>query len=201
MPTTMLFTMMLCFGLSISVAVAIGLASLVGAAQANLNFLAIVKEMFSRDQQVSACGHPLLHPRRQPDGVRRNLGAPGRVRQVDRRRHPGRTRRHVRAYVHDFRRGVGIECGDDVRDRRDPHPRAHQARLSDELRGRAAGGVCRAGRHHPAVDSDDPLRRLGRGLDRRDVHFRLRPGPPDRPRADGFRHHPGAHQGLRQERP
>jgi C4-dicarboxylate transporter, DctM subunit len=47
MPTTMLFTMMLCFGLSISVAVAIGLASLVGAAQANLNFLAIVKEMFS----------------------------------------------------------------------------------------------------------------------------------------------------------
>jgi len=47
MPGSMLFTMMLCFGLSISVAVAIGLASLVGAAQANLNFLAVVKEMFS----------------------------------------------------------------------------------------------------------------------------------------------------------
>ena len=43
----MLLTMMLCFGLSISVAVAIGLASLVGAAQANLNFVAVVKEMFS----------------------------------------------------------------------------------------------------------------------------------------------------------
>ena len=47
MPGSMLLTMMLCFGLSISVAVAIGLASLVGAAQANLNFLAVVKEMFS----------------------------------------------------------------------------------------------------------------------------------------------------------
>jgi len=47
MPGSMLFTMMLCFGLSISVAVAIGVASLVGAAQADLNFLAVVKEMFS----------------------------------------------------------------------------------------------------------------------------------------------------------
>ncbi len=47
MPTTMLLTMMIAFALSISVAVAIGLASLVGAYQANLNFLAVVKEMFS----------------------------------------------------------------------------------------------------------------------------------------------------------
>jgi len=47
MPTTMLLTMMIAFALSISVAVAIGLASLVGAYQANLSFLAVVKEMFS----------------------------------------------------------------------------------------------------------------------------------------------------------
>jgi C4-dicarboxylate transporter DctM subunit len=47
MPSTMLVTMMIAFALSISVAVAIGLASLVGAYQANLNFLAVVKEMFS----------------------------------------------------------------------------------------------------------------------------------------------------------
>ncbi|MBK8738253.1 MAG: TRAP transporter large permease [Betaproteobacteria bacterium] len=46
MPSTMFLTMILCFALSISVAVAIGLASLVGAVQANLNLLAIVKEMF-----------------------------------------------------------------------------------------------------------------------------------------------------------
>ncbi|MEO8509020.1 MAG: TRAP transporter large permease, partial [Betaproteobacteria bacterium] len=47
MPATMLMTMIVAFALSISVAVAIGLASLVGAYQANLNFLAVVKEMFS----------------------------------------------------------------------------------------------------------------------------------------------------------
>jgi tripartite ATP-independent transporter DctM subunit len=42
----MFLTMMLCFALSISVAVSIGLASLIGAWQAKLNLLAIVKEMF-----------------------------------------------------------------------------------------------------------------------------------------------------------
>ena len=47
MPTTMLVTMIIAFALSISVAVAIGVASLVGAYQADLNFLAVVKEMFS----------------------------------------------------------------------------------------------------------------------------------------------------------
>ena len=47
MPITMLVTMMVAFALSISVAVAIGLASLVGAWQAQLSFLAVVKEMFS----------------------------------------------------------------------------------------------------------------------------------------------------------
>ena len=47
MPGTMLLTMLVAFALSISVAVAIGIASLVGAYQANLNFLAVVKEMFS----------------------------------------------------------------------------------------------------------------------------------------------------------
>jgi tripartite ATP-independent transporter DctM subunit len=46
MPTTMFLTMALCFALSISVAVSIGLASLIGAWQAKLNLLAIVKEMF-----------------------------------------------------------------------------------------------------------------------------------------------------------
>ncbi len=47
MPGTMLATMLVAFALSISVAVAIGIASLVGAYQANLNLLAVVKEMFS----------------------------------------------------------------------------------------------------------------------------------------------------------
>ncbi len=47
MPTTMLITMIVGFALSISVAVAIGIASLIGAWQADLNFLAVVKEMFA----------------------------------------------------------------------------------------------------------------------------------------------------------
>ncbi len=47
MPITMLVTMLLAFALSISVAVSIGIASLVGAWQANLDLIAVVKEMFS----------------------------------------------------------------------------------------------------------------------------------------------------------
>ena len=47
MPVTMFTTMLLAFMLSISVAVSIGIASIVGAWQANLNFLAVVKEMFA----------------------------------------------------------------------------------------------------------------------------------------------------------
>ncbi len=47
MPGAMFATMLLCFALSISVAVSIGLASLVGAWQANLNLLAVVKEIFA----------------------------------------------------------------------------------------------------------------------------------------------------------
>ncbi|MBT9490582.1 MAG: TRAP transporter large permease [Rubrivivax sp.] len=47
MTTTMLVTMVLCFALSISVAVSIGLASLVGIHVAEVNILIAVKEMFS----------------------------------------------------------------------------------------------------------------------------------------------------------
>ncbi len=47
MTTAMLVTMVLCFALSISVAVSIGLAALVGIQIANVNILIAVKEMFS----------------------------------------------------------------------------------------------------------------------------------------------------------
>ena len=47
MPVTMFTTMLLAFMLSTSVAVSIGIASIVGAWQADLNFLAVVKEMFA----------------------------------------------------------------------------------------------------------------------------------------------------------
>ncbi len=47
MSTSMLFTMVLCFALSVSVAVSIGLAAIFGIQMGNLNMLISVKEMFS----------------------------------------------------------------------------------------------------------------------------------------------------------
>jgi C4-dicarboxylate transporter, DctM subunit len=47
MTSAMLFTMVLCFALTISVAVSIGLAALVGVQVSNVNMLVSVKEMFS----------------------------------------------------------------------------------------------------------------------------------------------------------
>ena len=47
MTTTMLFTMVLCFALTVSVAVSIGLASILGIQVANANMLISVKEMFA----------------------------------------------------------------------------------------------------------------------------------------------------------
>ncbi|MET0346742.1 MAG: TRAP transporter large permease [Casimicrobiaceae bacterium] len=60
MPSVMLLTMMLCFALSVSVAVSIGIASLVGAWQANLNLLAIVKEMFGAINKFALAAIPFF---------------------------------------------------------------------------------------------------------------------------------------------
>ena len=201
MPTTMLFTMIVAFALSISVAVAIGIASLIGAWQAEPELPGRGQGDVRRAEQVSAGGDPVLHPRRQPDGIGRHLGAAGGVCQVHRRRHPGRAGRHLRAHLHDLRRGVRLQRGHHLRHRRHPDPGADQARLPHQLCGRAAGHLGRAGGDHPAVDPDDPVRRVGRGLDRRAVHRRRRPGPADRRGADGLRHRLRALEGLRQGRP
>ena len=47
MSTVMLFTMVLCFALTVSVAVSIGLAAIFGIYIGNVNMLVSVKEMFS----------------------------------------------------------------------------------------------------------------------------------------------------------
>ena len=65
MPSTMFLTMVVCFALSISVGVSIGLASLVGAWQADLKLLAIVKEMFGAIFCVFGVVGCLVDPRRQ----------------------------------------------------------------------------------------------------------------------------------------
>ena len=153
-----------------------------------------------RDQQVSAGRDSLLHPGRQPDGNRRHLAPAGGIRQEHRRRRAGRPAHDLRADLHDLRRGVGLVGGHHLRHRRHPDPGADQARLPDQLRGGAAGHQRGAGRDHPALDPDDPVRRERRGVDRRAVHRRLRPGPPDRRRADALRLGCMQVQGLGQER-
>ena len=60
MPSLMLGTMLLCFALSVSVGVSIGIASLVGAWQADLNFLAIVKEMFGAINKFALAAIPFF---------------------------------------------------------------------------------------------------------------------------------------------
>ena len=60
MPSAMLVTMLACFALSVSVAVSIGLASLVGVWQANLSFLAVVKEMFSAINKFALAAIPFF---------------------------------------------------------------------------------------------------------------------------------------------
>ncbi|MEO5765262.1 MAG: TRAP transporter large permease [Casimicrobiaceae bacterium] len=60
MPSVMLGTMLLCFALSVSVAVSIGIASLIGAWQANLNLLAIVKEMFGAINKFALAAIPFF---------------------------------------------------------------------------------------------------------------------------------------------
>ena len=81
MTSAMLFTMMLCFALTILVAVSIGLAALVGIQILNGNMLVAVKEMFSSINKFPLAAIPLFHPRGQPDGNRRHQPPSRRVRE------------------------------------------------------------------------------------------------------------------------
>ena len=109
----------------------IGLASLVGAWQANLNLLAIVKEMFGAINKFPLAAIPffiLAGNLMESGGISQRLVefAKSIVGGVQ-----GGLRGDLRADLHDLRRGVGLQRGDDVRDRRDPDPGADQARLPD----------------------------------------------------------------------
>ena len=130
MPTTMLVTMIVAFALSISVAVAIGIASIIGAWQANLSLLAVVKEMFSAINKFPLAAIPFFI-------LAGNLMESGGIstRLVDFAKSivggvQGGLRRHLRADLHDLRRGVRVERRHHLRDRRHPDPGADQARLS-----------------------------------------------------------------------
>ncbi len=201
MPSTMFLTMVLCFALSISVAVSIGLASLVGAWQANLNLLAIVKEMFGAINKFPLAAIPFFI-------LAGNLMESGGISQ--------RLVEFAKSIVGGLQGGLAATCvltcmifaavsGSSVATTFAIGailiPALIKHGYPDELRRRVAGGLRRARRHHSAVDPDDPLRRFGGGVDRRALHLGLRPGAPDRRRTDGVRHRLRADQGLRQGRP
>ena len=60
MTTTMLFTMVLCFALTVSVAVSIGLASILGIQVSNANMLISVKEMFASINKLPLAAIPFF---------------------------------------------------------------------------------------------------------------------------------------------
>ena len=176
MPSTMFLTMVLCFALSISVAVSIGLASLVGAWQANLNLLAIVKEMFGAINKFPLAAIPFFI-------LAGNLMESGGISQ--------RLVEFAKSIVGGLQGGLAATCvltcmifaavsGSSVATTfaigailipaliKHGYPTNFAAALqatSAEL-----------GVDHSAVDPDDPLRRGGRGLDRRALHLGLRAG-------------------------
>ncbi len=201
MPIPMFLTMLLCFALSISIAVSIGLASIVGAVDANLNLLTIVKEMFGALNKFPLAAIPFFI-------LAGNLMESGGI--------SNRLVEFAKSLVGGVQGGLSATCvltcmifaavsgqqrRDHVRHRLDPHSGARPARLSGELRRGVAGDVGGARRDHSAVDTDDPVRRLGGSVDRRALHRGLRPGRPDRRRADGVRAGVRAAQGLRKAGP
>ena len=60
MSAAMLITMLLCFALSVSVAVSIGLSAVVGIQSANANMLISVKEMFNSINKVPLAAIPFF---------------------------------------------------------------------------------------------------------------------------------------------
>jgi hypothetical protein len=200
MTAAMLSTMVLCFALTVSVAVSIGLASILGIQVGNANMLISVKEMFNAINKFPLAAIPffiLAGNIMETGGISRRL--------VE----------FAKSLVGGVQGGLPMTCvltcmifaavsGSSVATTfaigtilipaliKHGYPTTWAAALqatSAEL-----------GRDHPAVDSDDPVRRERRGVDRRTLHRRLRPRHPDRPGVDGFRLGLLPHQGLGQER-
>ena len=201
MTAVMISTMVLCFALTVSVAVSIGLAAILAGIQvANVNMLISVKEMFNSINKFPLAAIPFFI-------LAGNLMETGGISR--------RLVEFAKSIVGGVQGGLPMTCvltcmifaavsgllgRHHVRHRRDPDPGADQARLSGDLCRGAAGHQRRAGRDHSAVHSDDPVRRQRRSVDRRAVHRRLRPGPADRRRADAVRLPLLQVEGLGQER-
>jgi C4-dicarboxylate transporter DctM subunit len=187
MTSAMLITMVLGFALSVSVAVSIGLASIVGIQASNAHMLISAKEMFTAIDKFPLAAIPFFI-------LAGNLMETGGISR--------RLVEFAKSLVGGVQGGLPMTCvltcmifaavsGSSVATTfaigailipaliKHGYPTTWAAALqatSAEL-----------GRDHPALDPHDPVRRVGRGLDRRAVHRRLRPGPADRRRADAVR--------------
>jgi hypothetical protein len=133
MTSAMLLTMVLCFALTISVAVAIGLAAIVGIQVSNVNMLVAVKEMFSSINKFPLAAIPffiLAGNIMETGGISRRSGG---VWQEHRRRRAGRPAHDLRADLHDLRSSLGLQRGHHLCHRGHPDSGAHQARLPHRL--------------------------------------------------------------------
>jgi TRAP-type C4-dicarboxylate transport system permease small subunit len=166
MSIVMLVTMVLCFALTISVAVSIGLASIVGIQVNNANMLISVKEMFNAINKFPLAAIPffiLAGNIMETGGISRRL--------VE----------FAKSMVGGVQGGLPMTCvltcmifaavsGSSVAttfaSRHHPDSGPDQAWLPHHLGGVLAGHQRGTRRDHPAFDSDDPVRRECRSLDR-----------------------------------
>ncbi len=117
-----------------------------------------------RRHQLSADCDPAVHPRRRHHECVGNLAAPDRVRLRAAGIHTRRACHGVDRRLNVLRRDLRLGRGRRFRAGLDPDPGHEEQRLPEPRGGR--GHVLRgnAGRDHPAVDPDDPLRGDGRNL-------------------------------------
>ncbi len=185
MSLTLLFTMLLAFAFSISIAVAIGGSAMLGIALFDPERLILApKEMFTAIDKFPLAAIPffiLAGNLMETGGISRRL--------VD----------FAKSLVGGVQGGLPMTCvltcmifaavsGSSVATTFAIGailiPALVKHGYPTTVRGRAAGHIGRAGRGHSAVDPDDPVRRQRRGVHRRAVHRRHRPGPADRRGAD-----------------
>ena len=183
MSPAMLTAMLVLFAASIPVAIAIGIAAIVGIAGfTSFPLIVAAQQLFVALDRFPLAAIPFFI-------LAGNLMEVGGISR--------RLVEFARSIVGGIQGGLPATCvvtcmifaaisgslgRDHLRDRRDHDPGAGARGLSGGLRRGAAGDGGGARRGHPALDPDDPVRRHHPDLDPGTVHRGLRPGHPDRRR-------------------
>ncbi len=132
-------TMVLCFALSISAAVSIGMAAIFGIYVGNVNMLVSVNEMFSSINKFPLAAIPffiLAGNLMQTGGISKRLGEFAKNLVYGR---AGRLADDLRVDLHDFCGGVGLIRSHNFCHRRDLDSGIDQTRLSDGVGSGVAG--------------------------------------------------------------